>query len=157
MCGDEETRSIGHELKAVNHVMQRQMLKSAADAGIDKVTLMHGWIIAYLEEHKGADVYQKDIESTFAISRSTVTSIVKNMENKGYITRISVDSDARLKKLVLTEEGERVHNVIKRTIIENEARFNSILTEQERETLISLVRKLRNGIENFDTKGAVVC
>lgn len=54
---------------------------------MDKLTLMHGWIIAYLYDHRDEDVYQKDIENAFSIARSTVTSILKLMEKKNYITR----------------------------------------------------------------------
>ena len=38
------------------------------------------------------------------MARSTVTGVVKLMERKGLIRRESVSSDARLKKLVLTEK-----------------------------------------------------
>ncbi len=140
--------SIGHELKALNHVMQRKMMLTATNIGLDKVTIMHGWIMSYLEQHKDCDVYQKDIESAFAISRSTVTNILKLMEKKGYILRESVDCDARLKKLSLTEKGFHTGNVLKRVIAENENQFNSILDETERETLLFLLRKLRYGLEN---------
>lgn len=139
---------IGHEIKAINHIMQRKMIASADRAGVDKITLMHGWIICFLFEQKDIDVYQKDVENTFAISRSTVTNILKLMEKKGYIIRESVESDARLKKLMLTDKGIEIHNKIHNAIIENETRFQSVLTESERKEFFFLIRKLRNGIEN---------
>ena len=140
--------SIGHEIKALNHIMQRNMLAAADKAGVDKVTIMHGWIIGYLYDHQNTDVYQKDIETTFAISRSTVTNIVKLMEKKGYIKRQSVESDARLKKLLLTNKGIEMYGAIHSAIIENENRFNSILTNEEREQFFVLMKKLRDGIKN---------
>lgn len=143
----EETKSIGHQIKALNHIMQRKMLSMADDAGIDKITLMHGWIIGYLFDHKDEDVYQKDIETNFAISRSTVTNIVKLMEKKDYIKRQNVESDARLKKILLTPKGIEVHQKIRYAIMENENRFNSVLTDSEREQFFYLIKKLRKGIE----------
>lgn len=140
--------SIGHELKAINHIMQRKLFESATNAGVDKVTIMHGWIIGYLYDHRSSDVFQKDIESNFSIARSTVTNILKLMEKKGYINRKSVDSDARLKKLELTVKGIEIHTKIEKAICENENRFNSVLTPLERETFISLVQKLKYGLEN---------
>lgn len=157
MCEETELRSIGHELKAVNHLMQRQTLQSASERGIDRVAVMHGWVIAYLEKHSGTDVYQKDIESAFGIARSTVTGIVKSMESNGYIRRVSVDSDARLKKLVLTDEGRRTHEVIREAIENNERLINNLLTVSEREELVSLVRKLRTGLEDAIRKGDSIC
>ena len=148
MCNDTMIDSIGHELKAINHIMQSKMFQTAADAGIDRVTIMHGWIIGYLYCHQEIDVYQRDIESNFAISRSTVTNILKLMEKKGYIIRQSVDTDARLKKIVLTEKGKLINSKIEKAIEENENRFNSVLTSDERQQFIYLVRKLRHGLES---------
>lgn len=148
MCNDTMIDSIGHELKAINHILQRKMFQTAADVGIDRVTIMHGWIIGYLYCHQEIDVYQRDIESNFAISRSTVTNILKLMEKKGYIIRQSVDIDARLKKIVLTEKGKLINSKIEKAIEENENRFNSVLTSDERQQFIYLVRKLRHGLES---------
>lgn len=147
MYTEDRHNSIGHEIKAINHVMQRQMIKSATKEGIDKVTIMHGWIIHYINRHSDEDIYQKDIESEFAISRSTVTNILKCMEKKGYIRRVSVDSDARLKKLVLTEKGVEVDLKLRNTIAENEKRFDSLLSAEEKEQFLTLIRKLRTGLK----------
>ena len=76
-CNKRFNDSIGHEIKVLNQVLQRKLIYSAKDKGVDKLTLMHGWIIAYLYDHRDEDVYQKDIENAFSIARSTVTSILK--------------------------------------------------------------------------------
>lgn len=39
-------------------------------------------------------MFQKDIEEAFNITRSSVTGVVKLMEQKGYIRRESVAGDA---------------------------------------------------------------
>ena len=140
--------SIGHEIKAINHILQRKMLSAASKAGVDKVTLMHGWIIGYLYEHRNTDVFQKDLESAFEISRSTVTSILQLMERKGYIERLSVQSDARLKKIILTPIGLDINNIIRNTIMEHEKSFEDILDDEERKTFLHLIRKLRLGLQN---------
>ncbi len=124
------------------------MNETASKSGIDKITIMHGWIIGYLYENKTTDVFQKDIESSFGIARSTVTNILKLMEKKGYIVRKSVASDARLKKLVLIEKGEEIHAKIEKVIDENETQLNNILTDEERKTFIYLINKLKDGLKN---------
>jgi len=144
--------AIGREIKAIDHLMQREIQKTASGLGVDRVTVMHGWIIGYLA-NAGGDVYQKDIESHFAISRSTVTNIVKCMEKKGYIIRESVDSDARLKKLILTERGREVGETMRSAVIETEKRFDGMLSEEESEQFLALISKLRLGLENYSTKG----
>ena len=128
--------------------MQRKMFMIASKSGLDKVTVMHGWIIGYLTHNADRDIYQKDIESEFAISRSTVTNILKLMEKKGYITRESVASDARLKKIALTDKGIQTAVILKKAVEENERNFNRLLDKEEKETFLRLVKKLRCGLEN---------
>ncbi len=139
---------IGHELKAVNHIIQRKMLESASKNGVDNVTIMHGWIISYLYNSQDMDVFQKNIESEFSISRSTVTNILQLMEKKGYIERVSVENDARLKKIVLTEKGKSIKSSIDKTIEVNERQFDSVFTPEEKQTFLYLIRKLRAGISD---------
>ena len=81
----------------------------ARENDVEQATPMHGWIIGYLYRHRDTPVFQRDIEREFSITRSTVTNILQLMERKGYIERRSVPQDARLKQLVLTEEGICFH------------------------------------------------
>ena len=138
--------AIGHEIKATNHIIQRKMLETVSKQGLDEITFMHGWIIAYLYDNLNKDIFQKDIETEFGISRSTVTNIVKLMEKKGYITRVSVENDARLKKIVLTEKGISIKNSMDQAIKSNEQEFDSVFTPEEKQTFLFLIRKLRAGI-----------
>ena len=83
-------------------------LTCGAAAGLDEVTMMHGWIMGYLYHNQGREIYQKTIESDFNIRRSTVTTILQLMEKKGYIIREAVEGDARLKRIILTELGAEI-------------------------------------------------
>ena len=58
-------QSIGYDVKVIHHMIQRAMFKSAIELGVDKVTVMHGWIIGYLARNRERDVYQRDIEAQF--------------------------------------------------------------------------------------------
>ena len=146
---DEEypIQSIGYDVKVIHHLIQREMIKSAVEMGVDRVTVMHGWIIGYLARNRERDVYQRDIEAKFGISRSTVTNILQCMEKNGYIKREAVPSDARLKKLTLTEKGEATDVILQKAIAQNEERFNSLLSEDERDEFLKLTHKLRAGLE----------
>ena len=50
-------------------------------------------------------VFQRDVESAFCLSRSTATGILQSMEKNGLILRESVPIDARLKNLIPTEKA----------------------------------------------------
>lgn len=148
-CDMQGGESICHELKAINHIVKRKMLSSANEIGVDNVTVMHGWIMAYIFDNQDRDIYQKDLENEFGISRSTVTNILNLMEKKGYIQRASVENDARLKKLILTDTGKRTVSILKSTIDENEARINGLLSDEEQKTFLTLINKLRSGLEQM--------
>ncbi len=92
------------------------------------------------------DIFQRDIEEEFDIRRSSVTSVLQLMEKKGYIKRISVSEDARLKKIILTEEGIDIQNKIYDRIIEFEKSLEDGLNTEEKEILVSLINRLSDKI-----------
>ena len=98
---------VGTRLKVLNHAFIRKFVELAREMGVDELSIMHGRIMGYLYAHSKEDVYQRDLERAFNITRSSVTGVVQLMEKKGYITRRSVAGDARLKKLSLTDLGRQ--------------------------------------------------
>lgn len=94
----------------------------------------------------GRDVYQKDLEAELGITRSSVTNLLQLMEKKGYIRRVDVMSDARLKRIVLTDKGHEVLRGLDRCIDRMEDHLHSLLTPDEVDTLIELLHKLRDGM-----------
>ena len=100
----ESPQVIPAQIRRVDNLIFRKINQFARENGVEQATPMHGWIIEYLYRHRNEPVFQRDIEREFSITRSTVTNILQLMERKGYIQRLSVPQDARLKQLVLTED-----------------------------------------------------
>lgn len=111
------------------------------------ITGANGWILRYLDEKDGQDVYQKDIEEKFGVTRSTVSKALKGMEAKGLLRRESVSSDARLKRLVLTEEGRQISRHAAEEKQELENRIKAGLTEDEIDTLQRLLMKIADNMK----------
>lgn len=114
--------------------------------GLDESTVTNGWILKYLYDNKEKEVYQKDIEKHFHIGRSTVTAIIKTMEKKGYISRTSVENDARLKRVILMPKGEEAHCSIDNAIRETNLKVIEGITEEEVETLYQIIKKIRENL-----------
>ena len=91
-------------------------------------------------------LFQRDIEEAFQIRRSTVTGIIKLIEQKGYITRTSVESDARLKQLVPTEKAEALRPRIVEHIKKCEAALSAGIPDDKlhvcREVLCQMLDNL---------------
>lgn len=103
-----DPKKVGHMIRELNGAFKKKFINCGISAGLDEVTLMHGWIMGYLYHNQDKAIYQKTIESDFCIKRSTVTTILQLMEKKGYIRRTAVEGDARLKRIFLTEQGKEI-------------------------------------------------
>ena len=135
------------QIRRVNNLISRRINLYSRQNGVDDVTPMHGWILAYLYHSQEEEIFQRDIERAFSITRSTVTNILQLMEKKGYISRMSVPQDARLKRLVLTEAGAEAHRQILRSLRQTDDYVSGLLTEEENAELLRLLGKLRAGLE----------
>jgi DNA-binding MarR family transcriptional regulator len=61
------------------------------------------------------------------------------MEKNGFIERIPVERDARLKKIVLTEEGRQYHDKIRQSIEEVEMLVREGFDDEEMEKMIQML------------------
>ena len=142
----EPPQVIPAQLRRVNNLIFRKIGQIARTNGVEAVTPMHGWIMEYLYRHSETPVFQRDIEREFSITRSTVTNILQLMERKGYIERQSVPRDARLKRLVLTEEGALLHEKTMHSLHQTDEFVSGLLTPEENAELLRLLNKLREGL-----------
>ena len=143
----EGPQVIPAQIRRVDNLIFRRINQFARANGVEQATPMHGWIIEYLYRHRDEPVFQRDIEREFSITRSTVTNILQLMERKGYIRRLSVPQDARLKQLVLTEEGVLFHEKTMLSFHQTDDYVASLLTEEENAELLRLLNKLREALK----------
>ena len=146
-------KAIGPEIHMLNHIITKVLTGNVKAAGIDEITLMHGWILRYLYENREQATFQKDIEKTFSIGRSTVTNIIQILEKKGYVKREFVEHDARLKKVILTEKGKESHESIEALI----SRLDVMLEDGIEEEELALFFKVTDKIKENLRKQKVEC
>lgn len=142
-------RDVGREIHALSNLLGRRIEAEKKQKGMQNVTPMQTWIIGYLHEHKGQDIFQRDIERDFTITRSTVTGILKLMEKNGLIYRVSVPEDARLKKLILTKTGEAMHQAVRQHIEDTERMLVQGFTEEEVDNFMSMMDRVRVNLETL--------
>lgn len=135
---------IGKIISNFSNKIHRSISKEAAKFG---VTGVQGKIIGFIYYNSNKrDIFQKDIEEQFEIRRSSVTSVLKLMEKNGYIKRVSVSEDARLKKIILTEKGEEIQKNVYECILKFEKSLRDELSDEEAETIINLIDRLSKKI-----------
>jgi len=123
-------RNIGNKIRIIHNYIDRYFHSSWEKAGIEP-TRMQCATLHYLRQHKDEDVFQKDLEAIFSISGATATNILKVMEKDGLITRISMEKDARLKKLQMTEKGRQYDEAAHANVIRLEEGMEKGFTEEE--------------------------
>ena len=139
---------IGYQIKELGRLLDKNIVqKSLLSAGNDSVTAMHGWMIGYLYHRRDREVFQKDMEADFHMAKSSVTAALQNLEKHGYIRRISVERDARLKKIELTESGLKFHDNVERSIDDMEERLASGLTEKQKQDFFTIIAQIRGQLE----------
>lgn len=141
-------KRLGLEVRVVSNMIKRKVDEIIGSEGTKDLTGVQGWIIGYIYDNsKQGAVFQKDIEKEFNIRRSTATGILQLLEKNNYINRESVASDARLKKLVLTEKAKITHENIEFRIEEFESNLQKGLTIEELDTFYLIMEKVKKNLE----------
>lgn len=143
----KENRSIGFQLKAVNNMIRRKIDSMFAEEGMEDLCGMQGPLIGYIfDKSKTQDVFQRDIEKEFTTRRSTATVMLQNLEQKGYVVRVPVERDARLKKIVLTEKAVEQNNLIRSRIVAFNERLEEGITPQEKKEFFDILDKITENL-----------
>ena len=151
-------RHLGLEVHRLEKLMARQRGYSAAHQDADRQTGMHGYLLRYLYENQERDVFQRDIEKAFSISRSSVTVTLQLMEKNGLIRRESVAQDARLKRIVLTQKARDLHRQIEADILAFESNLARGISEEEQEVFLHVAKKMQENLrEGLAKQGISIC
>lgn len=81
---------------------------------------------------------------TMLATSGNMTVVIKNMEQKGWVTRITCPNDKRAYLVDLTEKGHRVIAQALPAHIEKIEEVFSVLTEEEQCQLITLLKKFKH-------------
>ena len=104
-------------------------------------------IIRYLVNNE--KVYQKDFEESFNVRKSSISSVLDNMEKSNLIARVSDESDLRKKQIVLTEEGKSMHLKVAKILNELLDEIFIDLTKEDVENFKVFFSKIEQKIERF--------
>ena len=95
--------------------MLSRLLKRNMDIQVIKygITGVQSAMIGFIyEKSRKKDIFAKDIEKAFELRRATVAGLLQNMEKNGLITREQVGSDARLRRIMLTNKALKIRKEV---------------------------------------------
>lgn len=84
-----------------------------------------------------------EVQAKILSSTGTMPTILKNLERQQYIQKVPDPQDKRATKLQLLEKGKEVVEKILPENLERIEQYCSTLSENEKEELIHLLKKLR--------------
>lgn len=145
----EYTRMLGFELRMINNLTKEIVRKSHPITDKPPLTQLQAGIMAYLFRNQEKSICQKHIEEKFNISGATVSNTLQVMEKNGLIIRSSMDEDARLKKITMTQTALQDHMLVEEHMQMMERKMREGMSDEEQEELFRLLAVVRNNMEKM--------
>ena len=145
----EET--VGYKIRLIHNRVHKFMEERRSENEADlSLTGMQRYTMGYLNEHQTEEVFQRDLEREFSISRATASNLLTVMERKGLIIRKSVKQDARLKKIELTQKGRTLVTRAESDILEMEELLTRGMSKEEKTQFLSLLDHVLLNLKQID-------
>ena len=140
---------IGSNLIAVSNFYDHRATEIQKKTYPNSAGAANGYIISFLCENEDKNIFQRDIEREFDLSRSTVSTILKQLESEGLIERKSVIIDARLKKVVPTPAAKMINEACSKEITHFFYDLASNLSDDEVNTFIKVLNTMKKNSERI--------
>jgi len=92
------------------------------------------------------DVFQKDIEEEFSLRPPTATELLKKMEKNGLIFREAIASDARMKRIVVSEKALQYKDMVIADITALEDELTKDISQNELAIFFKVIEKMLDNI-----------
>lgn len=148
-CRDDGNTHFGRSINRLS-AMIRYTLNARLTADGVCLTGEQCRLLGYMHRRTaaGEEVYQRDIEREFGVKRSTVSSILANLEKSGYIARSAGQTDGRIKLVTLTDKGKSLEKVMKENIDLMEQEIVRGMTEEEQQLFLSFLKRAADNINS---------
>ena len=92
------------------------------------------------------DVFQKDIEEEYSLRPPTATELLKKMEKNGLIYREAMASDARMKRIVVSEKALQYKDMVIADITALEDELTKDIPQNELDIFFKVIEKMLDNI-----------
>lgn len=134
----------GKIVACLNHEISRVLDPNLSEYNI---TGNQCGFLLFLLSRTDTDTYQRDIEIEFNLRRSSATSVLKVMEKRGLIRRVSDSTDGRLKRILITEKGVNLGPIAERIIREFEAKLCQNIPQDDLDTAMRVIQLMKINLE----------
>ena len=116
---------------------------------LEKLDLYPGQpqLLLALKAHE--HVSQKELAQTMDITPATLTVMLKRMDGKQLVSRVSDAQDQRITRLCLTEKGREKVAEIEQMFAQANEMFKALFSSEEIETVCSMMNKMCGKLEEI--------
>jgi len=129
---------VGYNLKRAYMLFQTDFRETMGDDGLTPRSFS---ALSLVVERPG--ITQSDVSRCLGIERSGLVAMIDDLERRGHLRRVPVPGDRRVQALQATPDGCAAYDRMLAEVRAHEARVLATLDADERETLVTLLRKLR--------------
>jgi len=120
-----------------------QMLKS--DLKEFGLTISNWRVLAVLAAE--SEVTVNELAEYAMIEQSTASHLIDRMEEDGLLIRKRGPKDGRVRSISLTKVGQEKYETVRHTVLAHTQRVLRDVTPEERQTLESVLTKMRNNLD----------
>lgn len=78
----KRSETIGYKIRLLHNQLHKNM-EAKREENEDNLTGMQRWTLGFLKDHVDREVYQRDIEEAFSVSRATASNMLASDGTKG--------------------------------------------------------------------------
>jgi DNA-binding MarR family transcriptional regulator len=130
----ELTSELEHRLLMLADQLRARIAAAAAESGL---TPQQAIVVRYLAQPRA----MSELADILGCDRSNVTGLIARLERRGLVQRVSDPADRRIKRLVLTDNGQVCRATLQSRLV-SASPATAGLEVSERHALLTLVRKL---------------
>lgn len=132
---------LGYELRRAQLAVFKHFMATVAQEDITPG--LYGTLVL-IDRNQGMS--QSDLARALSLDRSTMVAVIDQLERRGLVQRLKDPGDRRRHALHLTAGGRSFLDRVRRRVGEHERTIAQDLSEQERQQLFTLLRKLQAGV-----------
>ena len=132
------------QIAKIRERINRLIVQELREHEIDGIVTSHGDIFYAL--FRRDELTMQETADLIGKDKSTVTALVDKLVKAGFIEKRQDETDRRVTFIRLTEEGQRLRPDFHEISVTLLARIYAGFTEQEKETLMSLLSRIQENI-----------
>ena len=133
----KECEHIGRYISQIYRKGGSFISKELSDLGIGS-----GQVMFLLELYRGDGKNQEEIADALNIDKGTTARAIKKLEQEGFLIKEKDKTDKRAYKIYLSEKGKSTKDTIYSIMDKLEEQRTANLNEEEKNTLIILLKKI---------------